>query len=151
MSEVLVTQSYPTLCDPVDCSPPVSSVHGIFQARILEPSSRGSSQPRDQTHLSCNSCIGRWILYHCLYLQSPVPLWIGFKIEQPLPTGNCKMAVNNYIVITTWQPNPRSGSQWPKIWQSAAQSESCAHHRPSHCNCKNRVLWLMSSGWGTNS
>ena len=39
------------LCDPVDCSPPASSVHGIVQARILEwvamPTSRGSSQPRD--------------------------------------------------------------------------------------------------------
>ena len=45
-----------TLCDPVDCSLPGSSVHGILQARILEwvvmPSSRGSSQPRDQTHIS---------------------------------------------------------------------------------------------------
>ena len=45
-------QLCPTLCDPVDFSPPVSSVHGILQARILEwvavPSSRGSSQPRDQ-------------------------------------------------------------------------------------------------------
>ena len=47
----LLTQSYPTLCNPMDCSPPGSSVHGILQARILEwvamPSSRGSSQPRD--------------------------------------------------------------------------------------------------------
>ena len=47
----LVTQSCLTLCDPVDCSPPGSSVHGILQARILEwaamPSSRESSQPRD--------------------------------------------------------------------------------------------------------
>ena len=33
---VLVTQSCPTLCDPTDCSPPGSSVHGILQARILE-------------------------------------------------------------------------------------------------------------------
>ena len=45
-----------------------SSVHGILQARILEwvavPSSRGSSQPRDQTHTSYVSCIGRWVLYH---------------------------------------------------------------------------------------
>ena len=32
----LVTQSCPTLCDPLDCSPPGYSVHGIFQARILE-------------------------------------------------------------------------------------------------------------------
>ena len=49
-----------TLCNPMDCSLPGSSVHGIFQARILEwvgiSSSRGSSQLRDWTHVSC---IGR--------------------------------------------------------------------------------------------
>ena len=45
-----------TLCDPIDCSPSGSSVHGILQARRLEwvamPSSRGSSRPRDRTHVS---------------------------------------------------------------------------------------------------
>ena len=54
---LLVTQSCPTLCDPMDCCPPGSSVHGILQARILEwvamPFSRGSSQPRDWIHVSC--------------------------------------------------------------------------------------------------
>ena len=48
---------------PMDCSPPGSSVHGIFQARILEwivmPSSRGSSQPRNRTSVSYVSCIGQ--------------------------------------------------------------------------------------------
>ena len=52
------------LCDPMDCSLSGSSVHGILQTRILEwvarPSSRGSSQPRDQTHSSYVSCIGIW-------------------------------------------------------------------------------------------
>ena len=47
----LVAQSYLTICDPMDCSPPGSFVHGILQATILEwitiPFSRGSSQPRD--------------------------------------------------------------------------------------------------------
>ena len=51
-----VTQSCPTLCDPVDCSPPGSSVHGILQARILEwvaiSFSREASQPRDRTQIS---------------------------------------------------------------------------------------------------
>ena len=55
--KVLIAQSYPTLCDPVDCSPPGSSVHGILQARILEWAairfSRGSSPPGDQTWVSC--------------------------------------------------------------------------------------------------
>ena len=49
-------QSCPTLCDPVDCSLPDSSVHRILQAKILEwvaiSFSRGSSKPRDQTHIS---------------------------------------------------------------------------------------------------
>ena len=55
-SESEVAQSCPTLCDPVDCSLPGSSVHGIFQARILEwvaiSFSRGSSRPRDRTLVS---------------------------------------------------------------------------------------------------
>ena len=49
------------LCDPLDCSPPGSSAHGIIQARILKwvamPSSKGSSQPRDRSPASCISCI----------------------------------------------------------------------------------------------
>ena len=55
--KVLVTQSCPTLCDCMNCSPPGSSVHGILQARILEwvniPFSRGSSWPGKQTRVSC--------------------------------------------------------------------------------------------------
>ena len=61
-------QSCLTLCDPMDCSPPGSSVRGILQARILEwvaiPFSRGSYPPRDWTCISCISCIGRRVLYH---------------------------------------------------------------------------------------
>ena len=62
-------QSCLTFCDPMDCNPPGSSVHEIFQARILEwvtiSSSRESSQPRDQKQASCISCIGRQTLHHC--------------------------------------------------------------------------------------
>ena len=51
-----VAQSCPTLCDPMGCSLPGSSVHGIFQAIVLEwiaiSFSRGSSQPRDRTWVS---------------------------------------------------------------------------------------------------
>ena len=56
-SESQVTQSCLTLCNPMDGSLPGSAVHGIFQARILEWAaisfSRGSSQPRDRTLVSC--------------------------------------------------------------------------------------------------
>ena len=61
-----------TLSDPMDCSPPGSSVHGILQARIQEQIamsySRGSSRPRDRTQVSCT---GRWILYHKGHRGSP--------------------------------------------------------------------------------
>ena len=59
----LVTQLCPTLCNPLDCSLPGSSVHGILQARILEwvavPASRGSFQPKVRTQISCIT--GRFI------------------------------------------------------------------------------------------
>ena len=54
---VLIVQSYPTLCNCKNCSPPGSSGHGILQATILEwvaiPFSRGSSQCRDRAWVSC--------------------------------------------------------------------------------------------------
>ena len=63
-----------THCNPIVCSPPGSSVYGILQARILGwvamVSSRGSSQPRDQTYISYISCIGRWVLYHQCHLNT---------------------------------------------------------------------------------
>ena len=61
----LVARLYLTFCHPMDCSLSGSSVHGIFQARILEwvtiSFSRGSSRPRDQTCISRVSCTGRGV------------------------------------------------------------------------------------------
>ena len=70
-----------TLCDPIDCSPPDSSVHGILQARILEwvamSSSRGSSWYRDWAH--CLLCLlFWWVLYHSCHLK--------VKVAQLCPT-----------------------------------------------------------------
>ena len=69
-------QSCPTICKPMDCSLPGSSVQGILQTRILEwvamPSSSGSPQSRDWTHVSYISWVGRQILYHyatCIHLH----------------------------------------------------------------------------------
>ena len=86
----LVAEWCPTLCDPVDCSPPGSSVPGISQARILQwvaiSFSSRYSWPREQT---CISCTGRWILSHwatkeahdkwivCLKKRLQCPLDIG--------------------------------------------------------------------------
>ena len=72
-------QSSPTPCNPF----PVSSVHGIFQARILEwvtiSFSRGFSQAKNWTHISCVSCIGRQILYHCTSWEAHILKWCKIK------------------------------------------------------------------------
>ena len=82
-----VTQSCPTLCDPMGFSPPGSSAHGILQARILQwvamSSSRGSSQLRDWTYISCASCIanvqGRLIAHLTAGAtpRGPQACWVG--------------------------------------------------------------------------
>ena len=77
LSHAKSLQLCPTLCDPMDCSPPGSSVHGVLQARILEwiimPSSREGSQPRDRTHIFMSPALAArfftisttWEATHC--------------------------------------------------------------------------------------
>ena len=80
-----VAQLCPTLCDTVDL--PVSSVHGILQARILEwvaiPFSKGSSWPRDRTQVSCTA--GRhfnlWATREALWLNISFIKFVSFLIE----------------------------------------------------------------------
>ena len=77
-----VTQLCPTICNPMDCTPPGCSVRGILQTRILEwvaiSSSRGSSQPRDGTlYFQC--------LLHCkqiLYHRAYNSFWVEGRIEK---------------------------------------------------------------------
>ena len=89
-------QLYSTLCDPIDCSPPGSSIQGTFWA-ILEwvsiSFSRRSSWPRDQTHISCVSCIiGQIILcvyspftpyrYNAILIKLSMPFFFSTELEQ---------------------------------------------------------------------
>ena len=79
-------QSCLTLCDPMDCSLPHSSIHGILQARILGrfaiSFSKGSSWPRDQSRISYVFRIGRLVLYHSHNLG--MNEWM--KVAQLCPT-----------------------------------------------------------------
>ena len=97
--KMLVPQSCSTLCDPMDCSQPGSSVHGIFQARILElvaiSYSRGSSWPRDRT---CVSWIARQILYHCITWKALLyksPGWKDFSKRLQFQAGHTEV----YLLI----------------------------------------------------
>ena len=95
--------SCPTLCDRMDCNPPGSAVHGISQARTLEwvaiSFSRGSSWPRDWTHISCVFCTGNHILYQLSHQKSPRQ-GPGLYEIHTFPNNcihfNRKMQVGNY-------------------------------------------------------
>ena len=80
----------------MDCSLPGSSVHGIFQARILEwvamPSSRGSSRIRDQSQVTCVSCIDKPVLYQFFTEQLGKP-W--FKIGKLKLRGHDLLSSNS--------------------------------------------------------
>ena len=88
LTRAKLLQLCPTLCDPKDCSPPGSSVHGILQARIQEwvviYFSREASRPRDWTCVSYVTCIGRWVLYHWATCK---PLWF-FESESRSVVSN---------------------------------------------------------------
>ena len=92
-----------------DCTPPVSSVHGIFQARILDWAaisySRESPQARDG---SCDAgvfCIGRQILYHCATWEAPIPsllaanVMAGTESNYISVVGRCSLVSKPFILL----------------------------------------------------
>ena len=130
----MCTQLYQTLCDPMDCSPPGSSVHGILQARILEwlamPSFRGSSRPGDGTHVSCISYIGRQVLYHQRHLGSP-SIFISVSTSQNW-LQFCELSLNSGIIssisavtitssLSRTQLRDFPGGQSLRLWASTAE------------------------------
>ena len=105
-------QSCLTHCDPMDCSSPGSSVHGILQARILEwvamPFSRGSSQPRGLTHLSWILCIaGRFSPaepYHEDISSSALERPMGQKLSSiPNSQGRAEASCQQLYAWTTYR------------------------------------------------
>ena len=99
-------QSCLTLCNPVNCSSPGSSIHGILQARTLKwvamPSSKGSSQPRNQACISLShiSCIGRWVLYHQCHLG-----WKNESIFSKIRSKTRMPTLPTIIQHSFWSPS----------------------------------------------
>ena len=115
-------------------------VHGIFQARIMEwvaiSSSKGSSRPRDQTYISCSSCIVRQIFYYCAIWESLLPC--DFHL-----LGQCCMSTLYYKA--TW---------------GIDVDFSCIHwhHEPSGVLWKDkdrflpgRSIWHQNYSWGNEN
>ena len=105
----MCAQSCLTFRDPMGCSPTGSSVHGIFQARILEwvamSYSRGSSPPRDWNHISWVSCIGRQILSPLSYLglnghRKEMNTWLYLFWNVLLFVETCSTPQNQTLITT---------------------------------------------------
>ena len=101
--------------DPMDCSPPGSSVHGILQARILQwvaiSFSSGFSQPRDWTHVSC---IGRWVfttepqgepLSVFIGMGNFIGYWVGRIITTVLGKGRQFTGIGSLPTFFTFMVN----------------------------------------------
>ena len=92
----LLAQSYPALCDPMDCSLPGSSVYRILQSGILEwvaiSSFRGSSRPRDQTQVSCIA--GRFFT-----------IWATREAEEDKHNSNLKNNTRGFSLQPSGSPN----------------------------------------------
>ena len=118
----------------MDRRPPGSPVPGILQARVLEgvaiSFSRGSSSPRDQTHISCISCIGKWTLPLC-HLGHPYWIRAGPKYESVLIRDREYTEIPNLRGLLVQWPsqNARTGARyllwWPEgHWSSRRGSSS---------------------------
>ena len=128
MGACSVTQSCPTLWDPLDCSPPGSSVLGILQARLLEwvaiSFSRGSSLPRDWPCISCVSCIGRRILYRWATWEA-LPEVSGANAAQAFAKcSGFSLSVGSLLFsMLIPRPSNRRGRSCHWVWSS--HSDPC--------------------------
>ena len=119
--------------------PSGSSAYGILQARTLEwvavPSSRGSSQPRDWTRVSCVSWIGRWVLYHWCHLGSPYQYIITSK------------SILKFICVSlAWTVKNLPAMQKPQV-QSLGQEDPLEEGKATHSSILAwRILWTEGSG-----
>ena len=122
-SVVSVAQSCPTLHDPVDCSLPGSSVHGILQGRILQwvatSSSRGSFQPRNRTLLlRCSSdycslcvCVSVVCILLCMYARSCPTFCDPMGCSQP---GSSVHGISQKRTLEWVGVSSSKGSSWPR-------------------------------------
>ena len=160
---VLITQSCLIVCDPMDCSPLGSSVHGILQARILEwvaiPFSRGSSQPRDLTPVSHigDRFVTIWATREaCTVSYNTFKSWKGLrkfstdgfciKSECEAILENDQKAVRSSCFLDTWLTSPADHSfchlQLPTVYPLQSYSLWAWSLKVLVFGCPNPQYWL---------
>ena len=126
-----------TFCSAMDCGLPGSSVPGISQARMPERGalsfSRGFSQPRDQSHVSC---IGRWVLYH--WASQLALLLTGSRFLPPplLPLSRCSgfpWVFTSVLRMMVFGPtDERARGRWRRrSWAHAVPTLTPTHTAPA--------------------
>ena len=141
-TSVSVAQSYLTVCNPMDCSPPGASVHGMLQARILQwvaiPFSRGSSQPRDWTEVSCTAgeFFTVWATREALKEQERIT-----KSGNMCLTGSCPASVSPNV----WDLWGRSKSVWQTAEVEAYFWTCLLLHPPGNDLCSSIFTCFYSS------
>ena len=133
----LVTESCPTLCDPLDCSSPGSFVHWISQARILErvaiSSFKGSSQPRAPTH---NSCIKN--------ISIPWHKWIAALQLWSLTKSACRELKKKK---SKYFSTPRSWSSWCGVMLTYSEDGDLLGERLTRERTLESVTDVIISKW----
>ena len=134
-----VAQSCPTLCDPMDCSLPGSSVHGIFQARELEwgaiSFSRGSSWPRDRTWISCIA--GRRFI---VWATREVPVIIQVEKQKNVESKSWELSFIKGIKMATHSRT----IAWKIPWtEEPGRLQSMGSQRVGH-DWATSLFWFIS-------
>ena len=137
-------------CDPMDCSLPDSSVHGIFQARILAWAaisfSRASSCSKDRIYISCGSCLGKWVLYQWAIWEAC--LCCVLKVKNFRLTGSNKEYSGVLFSPPTLPPVTR---RWtPRTFCQEDQS-MLAMGEPCPLAFGQLVRWTRPSQWHTKN
>ena len=139
----LVAKLCPTLCDPMDCSPPSFSVRGISQARLLEwvaiSSSRVSSPSRDQPWVSC---FGGQVLYHWATREAPekkthlpfFPINLTEGHSPPRPWHQCPSFQGGWPGSRVCGPGSASPNHKGKGWESSLATEVAS-------NCTSYIIY----------
>ena len=128
-----VAQSCPTLCDPMDCSLPGSSVHEVFQSRILQwvaiSFSRGSSRPRDRTRVS--HIIGRRFTVWAT-LKHSLKLFLQEANPHQMKTADCEH-IDPGAVETRRLMRSKISPWCQPIWEFYTSRSRTPQPPPSHC------------------
>ena len=148
-------QLCPTLFTSMDYSPSGSSVHGVFQARILEliaiSSFRGSFWPRDQTHISCGSSIGSQVLYHWATLEACHRCEIGFIFISVVQVRKLILWEISHLSRVTQPVSSRTSSPHHFMRKKAVEKrEGDQGSRQDTCSVL-RADWRVRSQDGTTS